>query len=65
MDYLLNEKEVMVRDLCRQIAQEEVAPVAAEYDKLEKFPHEIMKILAQSDLFSIFVPSQYGGTLEL
>ncbi|MCM8780149.1 MAG: acyl-CoA dehydrogenase family protein, partial [Candidatus Omnitrophica bacterium] len=65
MDYLLTEEQIMVRDLCRQIAQEKIAPVAAEYDKTEKFPWEIMKILAQSDLFGIFIPAQYGGTLEL
>jgi len=65
MDYLLTEEQVMIRDLCRQVAQEKIAPVAAECDKAERFPHEVMKIIAQSDLFGIFVPAQYGGTLEL
>ena len=62
MDYLLTEEQVMIRDLCRQIAREKIAPVALEYDKTEKFPHDIMKILADSDLFAIFVPEEYGGT---
>lgn len=62
MDYLLNEEQIMIRDLCRRIAREKIAPVALEFDKTEKFPHEIMKILADSDLFAIFVPSEYGGT---
>ena len=61
MDYLLNEEQVMIRDLCRQIAKEKIAPVAAEFDRTEKFPHEIMKIIAQADLFAVFVPSEYGG----
>lgn len=65
MDYLLTEEQIMIRDLCRKIAQEKIRPVAAELDKTEEFPWEIMKILAQSDLFSIFIPEQFGGTVEL
>ena len=62
MDYLFTEEQKMIRDLCRQIAREKIAPVAAEYDRSEKFPHEAVKIIADSDLFAIFVPAEYGGT---
>ena len=62
MDYLLTEEQKMIQQLCRQIAEEKIKPVAAEYDKSEKFPWEVMKILAQSDLFAVFVPVEYGGT---
>lgn len=61
MDYLLNEQQQMIRDLCRQIAKEKIAPIAGELDKTEKFPWEIMKILSQSDLFGVYIESQYGG----
>ncbi len=61
MDYLLNERQVMIRDLCRQIAEEKIAPVAAEYDKSEEFPWPIVKIMAQSDLFGVCIPEEYGG----
>jgi len=62
MDYLLREEEKMVRQLCRQIAEEKIKPVAAQYDKSEEFPWEMIKIFSQSDLFAIFVPVEYGGT---
>ncbi len=62
MNYGLSEEQIMVRDLCRQIAEEKIRPIAADLDKSEKFPTEIMKVLAQSDLFAIFVPSEFGGT---
>ena len=62
MDYLFTEEQKMIRDLCRQIAREKIAPIAAEYDRSEKFPHEAIKIIADSDLFAIFVPAEYGGT---
>ena len=61
MDYLLNEEELMIRDLCRKIAEEKIAPKAAELDKTEEFPWDIMKVVADSDLFRIFIPESYGG----
>lgn len=61
MDYFLNEEQLMVRDIARQIAEEKVIPVRAELDEKEEFPHEIMKALAQSDLFRLFVPEEYDG----
>ncbi|MCK4463736.1 MAG: acyl-CoA dehydrogenase family protein, partial [Candidatus Omnitrophica bacterium] len=61
MDYLLTEEQKMIKDLARKIAQEKIKPVAAEYDEKEEFPWPIVKILAESDLFGIFIPEQYGG----
>jgi len=61
MDYLLTEEQVMIRDLCRQIAEEKIKPVAAEFDKTEEFPWDIIKTLAESDLFGIFIEEKYGG----
>ena len=61
MDYLLTEEQVMIRDLARQVAQEKVKPVAAHYDETEEFAWEIVKIYAQSDLFGIYLPEEYGG----
>ena len=61
MDYLLNEQQVMIRDLCRKIAKDKIAPVAQELDKTEEFPWEIMKLLSQSDLFGIYISAEYGG----
>ncbi len=62
MDYLLTEEQVMIRDLARQIAEEKIAPVAAQYDESGEFPWDIIKVIAESDLFGIFVEEKYGGT---
>jgi len=59
---LLSDEQKMVQELARKIAEEKIRPVAAKYDQTEEFPLEIMQILAQSDLFAIFVPQEYGGT---
>ncbi len=61
MDYFLTEEQIMIRDLARQIADEKIAPVRRELDEKEEFPWEIMKTLAQSDLFGLFIPEEYGG----
>jgi len=61
MEYWLSEEQTMIRDLARQIAREVVSPVAAELDEKEEFPWDIMKVLAESDLFGIFVPEEHGG----
>jgi len=61
IDYLLTDEQIMIRDLARQITDEKIRPVAAEYDRSEKFPWEIMKIIAQSDLFGVYIDEKYGG----
>ncbi len=61
MDYLLTEEQIMIRDLARQIAEEKIVPVRAELDEQNKFPRDIMKAMAQADLFGIYIPEEYGG----
>ena len=61
MDYLLTEEQLMLRDLVRKIAREKIEPVRAHYDETEEFPWEIVKILAESDVYALFIPEEYGG----
>lgn len=61
MDYLLTEEQVMLRDLCRQITDEKIIPVAAHYDNTEEFPWEVVKVMAESDIFGVFIEEKYGG----
>jgi alkylation response protein AidB-like acyl-CoA dehydrogenase len=61
MDYLLTEEQIMIRDLARQIAEEKIVPMRAELDEQNKFPWDIMKAMAQADLFGLFIPEEYGG----
>ncbi len=61
MDYDLTEEQLTIKDLCRQIAEERIKPVRARYDQTEDFPWEIVEVLAQSDIFGLFIPEKYGG----
>jgi butyryl-CoA dehydrogenase len=69
LDYFLTEQQKTMKALARRIAEERILPVRAEFDEKEEFPWAIMKDLADSDLFRIFVPEQYeglgGGSLDL
>jgi len=61
MEYFLTEEQKMIKELAAKIADEKIAPVAIEYDEKEIFPHDIVKILADSDLCGVYIPEQYGG----
>jgi butyryl-CoA dehydrogenase len=61
VEYLLNEQQKLVKNLARKIAEERILPVRADLDEREEFPWAIMKDLADSDLFRIFVPEEYEG----
>jgi len=61
MDYLLTEDQMMIRDLCRQIAEEQIKPVAAKYDESAEFAWDIVKLLADADIFGVSIPAEYGG----
>ncbi len=61
MDYFLNEQQKTLRGLARELAEKRIRPVRAQLDEQEEFPWEIIKELAASDLFRVFVPEQYDG----
>lgn len=69
MEYFLTEQQKMIKSLARKIAEEKVLPVRAKLDENEEFPWDIMKALAEADMFRVFIPEAYdglgGGTLEL
>ncbi len=69
MEYFLSEQQKTVKSLARKIAEERILPVRAELDEREEFPWDIIKDLADADMFRIFIPEEYdglgGGCLEL
>ncbi len=69
MEYFLSEQQKTIKSLARRIAEERILPVRAELDETEEFPRDIMRDLADSDMFRVFIPEEYeglgGGCLEL
>jgi len=61
IDYFLTDEQKEIRRLAREIAQKEIAPVAAHYDRTGEFPWPVVKVMAETDLFRVFVDSAYEG----
>ncbi|MFL5828133.1 MAG: acyl-CoA dehydrogenase family protein [Thermoleophilaceae bacterium] len=62
MTYALNDEQIAFRDLVRQIAQERVAPRAAEIDEKAEYPHDLRKLLAEQDILGLPFDEEHGGT---
>ena len=69
MEYFLTEQQKTIKGLARRIAEEKILPVRAELDETEEFPWGVIKDLADSDMFRVFIPEEYeglgGGCFEL
>jgi alkylation response protein AidB-like acyl-CoA dehydrogenase len=61
LDYQLTEEQQMIRDLARTIADNEIRPVAAEYDRSGEFPWPVVEKIAEAGLFGVFIDEAYGG----
>jgi alkylation response protein AidB-like acyl-CoA dehydrogenase len=61
MDYQLSDEQQAIRDEVRRFAENEIEPIASEYDAEEKYPHEIMGKAAEMGLTGANIPMEYGG----
>ena len=61
MDFDLTTEQRLIRDLARQFAEREIAPVAAEWDRRQEFPHPIHAQARELGLLHLTIPQQYGG----
>jgi alkylation response protein AidB-like acyl-CoA dehydrogenase len=57
----LTQEHEMLRKMVRDFAQNEIAPIAAEYDESGEFPLETVKKLGELGLMGIEVDEAYGG----
>jgi alkylation response protein AidB-like acyl-CoA dehydrogenase len=59
--YRLTEEHEMLRDAVRVLADERVAPRAAEIDRTAEFPQDLRKLLADHDILALPFPIEHGG----
>jgi alkylation response protein AidB-like acyl-CoA dehydrogenase len=59
--YRLTEEQVLLRDTLRALADEKIAPRAAEIDKSAEFPEDIRQLLASHDVLALPYPVEHGG----
>ncbi len=61
IDFSLSEEQQALRDLARDFAQREIAPLAAELDREQRYPQEIVERYFELGLLHYGVPKEYGG----
>lgn len=62
MKFNLSEEQILVRDAAREFAQTELLPGVIERDELQKFPHNLVKKMAELGFMGIMVNPKYGGS---
>jgi alkylation response protein AidB-like acyl-CoA dehydrogenase len=60
--YTVPQEHLDFRDTIRQIAQERIAPRAAEIDEKAEYPHDLRKLLAEQDILGLPFEPEHGGT---
>ena len=59
--YRLTEDQAALRDAVRILADERIAPRAAEIDRTAEFPWDVKELLASHDILGLPFPEEYGG----
>ena len=59
--YRLTDEHAMLRESVRQLAEDKIAPYAAEVDDDARFPQEAHDALVQAGFQAVHIPEQYGG----
>jgi alkylation response protein AidB-like acyl-CoA dehydrogenase len=61
MNFELGKEQQEIRERAGELADREVAPHAAEWDREARFPAEIFEKLAGAGFMGLCVPEEYGG----
>jgi alkylation response protein AidB-like acyl-CoA dehydrogenase len=61
MDFELSEEQRQIREEVRRFADNEIRPVAKEYDREEKTPFDLIEKGAEMGLCGAQIPIEYGG----
>ena len=61
MDFSLTPEEKELQQRVRQLAEEQITPIAAAVDESSRVSPELMGILADANLLRYTVPEEYGG----
>ena len=62
MNYFLTEEQQFIKEIAAKIAKDKILPRRTELDECQEFPWDIVKVLAEANLFGIYIEEQYGGT---
>jgi alkylation response protein AidB-like acyl-CoA dehydrogenase len=61
VDFSLTPEQREIQAVARELADAEIAPHAADWDREHRFPRELFATLAEVGLMGVCVPEEYGG----
>ncbi|MBV9912939.1 MAG: acyl-CoA dehydrogenase family protein, partial [Sinobacteraceae bacterium] len=61
MDFQLSTEQRELQNLVREIAQQQIKPLASSWDRSHEFPWESIRALANAGILGLTIPEQYGG----
>ncbi len=61
MEFGLTQEQKQIREEVRKFADNEIKPVATEYDRAEEYPHDVIDEAAKMGLLGARIPIEYGG----
>ncbi|MCW2596783.1 MAG: Butyryl-CoA dehydrogenase [Jatrophihabitans sp.] len=59
--YRLAEEQQMLRKAVRHLADDKIAPRAAEIDETAQFPYDVLDALVRAGFHAVHIPEAYGG----
>jgi alkylation response protein AidB-like acyl-CoA dehydrogenase len=59
--FALSEEHEAIREAVRALAEDKIAPRAAEVDESGEFPWDVYEALAKADFAAAHIPAEYGG----
>jgi alkylation response protein AidB-like acyl-CoA dehydrogenase len=59
--YALTDEQKMLRSAVRELADDKIAPRAAEIDEQAEFPYDVLEALTRAGFHAVHIPEEYGG----
>jgi alkylation response protein AidB-like acyl-CoA dehydrogenase len=59
--YRLTEEHRLLREMVRQLADDKIAPRAADVDATAEFPWDVYEALRKAEVHAVHIPEEYGG----
>jgi alkylation response protein AidB-like acyl-CoA dehydrogenase len=59
--YRLPDEHQMLREAVRSLADDKIAPRAAEIDETGEFPYDVLDALVRAGFHAVHIPEEYGG----
>ncbi len=61
MHFNFTEEQILIKNMAREFAEEEILPIAAEIDRTHEYPAKTIRRMGELGMFGLGVPEEYGG----